>query len=119
MNIDISKIIGKDALETERIVLNVLLDTDIGRYAIFKTGINIRDNKKIINNRVHKTYWFPDKNVKTGDTVVLYTKSGLSSERKNTDGTTTHFFYWGMKELTWNDNSGSVLVSIPEWRSIK
>ena len=118
MDVKITKVIGVGNLENERVIMKAYSSVDIGRFAIFKTGVNISSGKKIINNRVRNAYWFPDKLINTNDTVVLYTKAGVTSEIKNDDGTTTYFFYWGLSVAIWAGDNGAVLASIPEWQSI-
>lgn len=105
-------------LDKERIVIKALNNIDIGRYSIFKTGVNITGGKKVINNKIYVAYWFPDKLISTGDFVVLYTKAGITSEVKNVDGSTTHFFYWGLTTTIWEGTNSTVLVSVPEWQSV-
>jgi len=58
-------------------------------------------------------YWFPDKLIKTGDWVVLYTKEGTSSEKAG-DRAKTYFYYWGFGEPQWQ-NYVAALVSTPTW----
>lgn len=107
MNIKISDIKDYGNLEKERIVLNVLSDTDLGKYIIALTE-ELPDN--LISSSIRDAYWLPDQSLKTGDMVVVYTKKGNRSSRKNEDGTTTYFLYWGQNEpLGRNQNNGVVL----------
>lgn len=116
MNVNISRIIDRGNIDNERIVIKILSATDIGRFAVFRTGKN--NNSTVITNKVYNTYWFPDGPVQTGDLIVLYTKSGVASSTRNTNGTTTRFYYWGLLSAIWSSNvtHGTVLVSIPEWQ---
>lgn len=82
------------SLDEERVVLEVLQDCDIGKYFIFDSTYT-SDGK--ISNKVRHTYWFPNKTVKAGDFVVLYTKEGKQSEHKNKSNTMTYVFYGGLK----------------------
>ncbi len=118
MDVKILQVVDVGKLNDERIILKVQNNIDIGKYAVFKTGVNLSNNKKIINNMIHHAYWFPDKQVNYNDKVVLYTKAGITSERKNDDGTTTYFFYWGLSSPIWSGDNGAVLASIPEWQSV-
>lgn len=112
MNIQIRNIVDKNNISKERVILKALANIDIGRFGIFRTGKNDRG----ITSKVYDTYWFPDKNIKAGDLVVLYTKSGISSETSNEDGSTYHFFYLGQTSAFWQDDVACVLISIPEWQ---
>lgn len=113
MNLTITKVVDIGDITNERIVMKALIDLDIGRYGIFRTRKNTNGR---ITNDVLNAYWFPDKLVKAGDLIVLYTKSGVSSEKKNTNGSDAHFLYWGLSSPIWNTGTGTVLVSIPEWK---
>lgn len=98
----------------ERLVLKVLRRDDIGSYAVFLTTSY---DGSVTGERV-LAYWFPDKNIKAGDLVVLYTKQGNNQYKKYPSGSTTHFFYWGLEESIWNDpDDTAVLVQIEEWES--
>jgi hypothetical protein len=99
----------------ERLVLKVLADTDIGEYAIFcadKTANNL------VSTEIRKVFWFPDKPVKAGDIVVVYTKTGNSNERVNKDNTTSYFYYWGIASSLWStENVAAVVLHVDEWIS--
>jgi hypothetical protein len=99
--------------EKERLVLDVVEDDDIGDYVVFHTHI-IRP--RVVSTRVRQTFWFPDRAVRSGDVIVLYTKKGKTRERENSDGTTSHFFYWNLDEPIWADRDfTAVLVGIEQW----
>lgn len=55
-------------------------------------------------------YWFPDKTVKEGDLIVLYTKTGKSSSKPLTDGRTSYFYYWHLKEAVWQEEKNNLAV---------
>ena len=107
----------KDAgnIEKERIIMSVVKDGDVGRYAIFDTTFTKENH---VSNKVRFTYWFPDKQVKAGDLVVIYTKSGSSSVNKNSDGSTSHFFYWGLDRTVWNMGGDcAILAQVESWKA--
>src|SRR5688500_17539445 len=81
-------------LEKERIVFQVSYNDDIGRYAIFETTAS--DDEQFSDD-IKRIFWFPERPVKTGDLVVLYTKSGNDRIKKNKNGTTSFFFYWALE----------------------
>ena len=74
----------------ERILFNVKEDCDIGEYFVFSTRKTAAGK---FSSLVQHPFWFPDKGVKKGDLVVLYTKKGSSSYKLNADETSTHFYY--------------------------
>ena len=85
MNLKILGIMDAGIANKERLVLKVLRNDDIGYYVVFDTTF-LEDGN--VSNKVRHSYWFPDKEVQAGDLVVLYTKQGIMSERKQKDGST-------------------------------
>lgn len=112
MNVLIKKIVDIGVYEKERIILNALTDGDIGRHAIFLA----KKNQTGITNAIENVYWFPDKKIQAGDLVVLYTNEGFQSETHNNNGTTTHFFHWGLSTTLPLSTYAVTLVDIPEWK---
>ena len=100
MEISINSIKKRGILEEERIVMEVVEDfTDIGNYALFQTGY--RDEQPTTG--VNHTYWFPHKYVTAGDLVILYSRSGVQTEKKMKSGNTAYFYFWGKDEPMWDD----------------
>lgn len=115
MNVEIRSIRNPGELEDERLVLRVLRDCDIGRYFTFDTTYT-EDGR--VSNLVRHPYWFPDKEVKAGDLVVVYTKTGRQSQKVNNDGSTSHFFYRGIDRTIWNqERDCAVVLEISDWKS--
>lgn len=113
MQVKIDKIINHGS-DGERIVLNVLEDTDIGKYLILDTTYTSSGK---VSNKVRHPYWFPDKKVKKGDKVVLYTKEGSNKSVQKTENT-IHFFYWNLKSFVWNNEGDyALLLHVKEWES--
>ena len=114
MNVKFSSIADRGDVSKERVVLKVLAETDVGHFAVLRTGR--RDN--MATTGVKDIFWFPDKAVKAGDLVVLYTKSGVQSEKTLDNGSKAHFFYWGQSAPLWgtNDVVGVVLYS-SDWNT--
>ena len=115
LNLKIKYIKDLGKIENERLVINVLKDDDIGLYGVFCTKAK---NGDVYSNKMKNAFWFPDKETKTGDLVVLYTKNGNSSIRSNSDGTTSYFYYWGLNEPIWDKQEvGAVLFKVSDWMS--
>lgn len=115
MKVEIRAIRESGVTNKERLVLKVMHDDDIGYYAVFNTALTEEGQ---VSNSVRHAYWFPDKKVSAGDLVVLYTKSGVQTETKNENGTTSHFFYWGLDKNIWHKKrSSAVLLHIDNWKS--
>jgi hypothetical protein len=109
-----------EILEHERLVLDVLQDDDIGRYMVLSTTL-AEPTTPTVSTAIKRIYWFPDKSVKKGDVVVLYTKGGKQSEKKNEDNSTSHFFYWGLSEPIWleKNKAAGVVAHLDEWEVVK
>lgn len=115
MKIKIQKIIDSGIHNKERLWLKVLEDTNLEYYIVFDT---IYTSKNSISNSQKNAYWFNSKQVKAGDSVVLYTKSGNYASKLKEDGTTSHFFYWGFKNPIWNNEGDcAVLLEISSWET--
>lgn len=112
MNIAIDYIKDPGNLDKERIVFAVKNDEQLGKYLIAESVLleNARFSAKIKN-----TFWFPDQELKQGDVVVLYTKTGENNTNKNEDGSTTYFYYWGLSEPHLNDNKPCVVLFEASW----
>lgn len=115
MKLKIIEIIDRGVADKERLWLKVLQETDMTYYIVFDTSY-ISANS--ISNFSRHTYWFGSKTVKSGDTIVLYTKEGTPSSKQNADGTTTHFFYWGLDKAIWNKKGDcAVLFEVSSWET--
>lgn len=112
MNITIDYIKDPGNLDKERIVFAVKSDEQLGKYLIAESMLleNARFSAQIKN-----TYWFPDQELKQGDTIVLYTKEGSDNVRKNDDGSTTYFYYWGLSAPHLNENNPCVVLFESTW----
>lgn len=102
----------KGRLSDERIGFNVFSPTNTKQYLVFST----RKTDNGFYNRSKNVFWFPPREVAAGDTVVLYTKCGRDSAKKNADGSTTYFYYWGLDEPIFvADDNITVLATLDTW----
>lgn len=118
MKLTITEIAGRGEEQRERIVLKANEDVDIGDFAIFMARKSSEGTKVRGGNILH-CYWFEDKGIKKGSTVVLYTKSGKKSEKENPSGTTSYFYYWGLDAPKWTNSVSPVLVHTANWQIFK
>lgn len=113
MDVKIKYIKNSGSASEEKIVFEVLKDCEIGYYLVLDTTY-LSDGK--VSNKLRHPYWFPDKKVKTGDLIVLYTKQGENKSKVNEDGSSTHFFYWGLDtSIINNDGDCIVLIEAQNW----
>lgn len=112
MTLEISSFAEAGNLQKERLVIKIRDDVDIGEYAVFHSRIS---SNAIPTSGSKKAYWFPDRAVKAGDLVVLYTKAGTTGKKDLGEGRTAHFFYWGQETALWGPNTGAVVLEISDW----
>lgn len=73
-----------------------------------------------ISNKLRHIYWFAPKDVAKGDYIFLRTGQGQNTTHKNNAGTTTHVFYWGLKEPIWNNTGDAgILFTLKTWNTKK
>jgi hypothetical protein len=119
MNINLISVKYKGILQREAVWLDVVDDDDVGNYALCDTTY-LDEEAKQVSNRLRHFYWFPEQRVMEGDYVKLYTKIGKPTTWTNKRGTTTHVFYWGLRETVWNqDGDCAVLFQIADWSHLK
>ena len=112
MNIAIDYIKDSGNLDKERIVFAVKNDEQLGKYLIAESVL--LENSRF-SARIKNVFWFPDQELKQGDVVVLYTKSGNNNINKNEDGSTTYFYYWGLSEPHLINNKPCVVLFEASW----
>lgn len=105
----------KDAgdINNERIVMKAIQTGDIGNYIC---AISLLKDNNNISSKIQYPYWFPDKIITEGATIVLYTKVGRSSERVNEDGSTSYFFYRGESSPIITPQSCAIIIEIAAWK---
>ncbi len=96
----------------ERIVLQATDDCDIGTYVLFNTAYD----GKYISNKIRYSFWFPNKDVKSGDKIIVYTKKGEEKFKENRDRNSSYFFYWGLDTTIWSKGEDCAgLIKIEEY----
>lgn len=116
MNIEIVSVKDVGNNDKERIVLNVVKDTDLGDYIIATSSAN-PDNT--ISPLIKNVYWLPNQSVKAGDLVVVYRKKGKQGKIENKDGSTSYFCYWDLKETLSSKDDTTVVLFETTWTNKK
>lgn len=112
VKVHIESVVDRGDIDHERLVLRAVRDADIGDFMLIRT----RFEGDQVTTGVINTLWFPDQTVKTGDIIVVYSKSGGTTRKRTKDGRTAHFFYWGQKSALWeSERFAPVLLHAPEW----
>lgn len=113
MNIEVIDIKDRGNRQKERLVIRAITNLDIGYYIVFQTR---KTGENSFSGNPDKIFWFPDKEIHEGDLIVLYSKDGKESTRKNKSGNTTHFFYWGEEPPIFDsEDKIAVVVEAKGW----
>ena len=113
MKVKILSVHNHGNYEHEHVYMEVLQDCDIGEFMLADSTYTSDDR---ISNKVRHTYWFPDRQVKKGEYVSLWTGVGENIQTKSSQGNTIHRFYWGLKTSVWNDEGDcALLYHIDDW----
>lgn len=99
----------------ERVVLHVEKDLDVGGHLLLATRISSKG--ATLGGRVQHCFWFPNRETKAGDLVIVYSKQGRSGPKDNSSGNTSHFFYWGLDDSIWL-GLRPVLIEIFQWKPL-
>lgn len=107
MTAEITGIRDAGDLQRERLILRAKSDTDIGNSIVLCAPA---DGENVYPNAMEVAFWFPDKAVKKGDIIVLYTKEGEEKFKCNKNRTTSYFYYWGLSSPLWKKSKNAVVV---------
>jgi hypothetical protein len=99
MNLKLVSFADSGKLDRERVVLRATKDLDTGDYTAL---CSVCSDPGSATSGLQTAYWFPDGEIKAGDLVVLYTKSGKEGKKDIGAGHTAYFFYWGLSKPLWN-----------------
>lgn len=114
MKVSIISIHEQGDFDKEYVLMRVREDCDIGHYILADSTYT---DSNQVSNKIRHTYWFPDKQVKKGELVSLWTKPGRNTTGKTDDGSKVHRFFWGLKRAVWNDHGDcAVLFEISTWQ---
>ena len=109
MKILIKAVIDKGNYAKEHVIFEVIEDCNIGRYILFNTS----------SEKVIQSFWFPDKHVKAGDLIYLYTKA-LNKDNEFVllqEESAIHLFYWDLGQAVWNIEKDCIaLIEARDWR---
>ena len=116
MRAEIVSIHNHGDFDKEYVLITVLEDCDIGRFVMADS--TYAANGKV-SNKLRHTHWFPDKQVKKGDWVSLWTKTGADITT-TLNGVPMHRFFWNLKTAVWNDEGDcAVPQELLSWQFFK
>lgn len=118
MKFKINRVIDYGTHQSERVELAVLQDCSLQYFILIDTTY-VEENK--ISNTMRHMYWFTHQEVKKGDEVVLYTKSGQTSILEINGGSNKRYtLYWGLGNSVWNNpGDAAVLFELNGWGTTK
>lgn len=98
----------------QRLLLDVVEDGNLSNYAVVD---NTFTEKGTPSNKQRHFYAFPDYDVKKGDAIVLYTKSGSLAPTFRNEATETkyHYFFWGVDHSIWNSDDTAHLLQLVDF----
>ncbi|HAS6741386.1 TPA: hypothetical protein GRI78_00010 [Vibrio parahaemolyticus] len=112
MDLKVVEIKNAGKLNEEYVKLSVVKDCDLV-YSII-TDTTYTDDSKI-SNKLRNIYWLPRKEVKKGDTVIVYTGKGTNDSKNG-----VHKLYWGLGRSVWNDDGDAALLfQVDTWKATK
>ncbi len=116
MKLEIQSFADIGDISKERLVLRALDDINIGEYLILRSR---RSTDGGPLSGAKSAYWFPDIEVKAGDLIILYSKTGATGKKALSRDRTAHFYYWHMKEALWGSDKKNVAVLLESksWES--
>jgi len=113
MNIKLVGIFDRGNLDKERIHFIALSDLSLSYYAVFSTFYTGQNQIQALDKNC---YWFPPKNIRANENIVLYTKAGQTLEQKKENGDVHHFYYRGLRVPVFqNPNACAVIFELKTW----
>jgi len=107
MRLQIVRIADRGVPNQERLHLSVQQEATLSYYVVLLSRYL---QATAVANSSLSAFWFPTVQVRPGDQIVLFTGSGQPNSRVESNGSTTHFYYWGFKNTVFNDPSSCVVV---------
>lgn len=104
INLRIVKVHNASTPQQEYVVLKATADTNLHYYAVVDATFN--DDGSISNEHRH-VYFFPRKELKKDEYVVLTSGTGTNGTKGTfTDNTPYYEYFWQSRACIWNDNGG-------------
>ena len=117
MKLKVLSIHEQGSANKEFVWLEVVESCNLKYYGLADTTYSSDDK---ISDKLRHFFWFPSREVKKGERIVLRTGTGTNDQYTTTDGKKVHRFYWGLKSAVWNDDGDSaVLFEIAAWKTTR
>jgi hypothetical protein len=97
--LQIIKINNSGEVSSEYVFIEVVADCNAGDYLLTDSTYGA-DNAP--SNKLRHVFFFPSKEMKAGEYIVLWTKSGTYNLGKTSTNSPQHNLHWNLKETVWN-----------------
>jgi hypothetical protein len=113
MRLQVVRIADRGVPNKERLHLSVAQETNLSYYVVLLSRYS---NQGGIANGNLSAFWFPGQPVQPGDQIILASGQGTPNSRKELNGTTTHFYYWGLPRTVWHESMNcAVVLEVSSW----
>jgi hypothetical protein len=99
MRLQLLGVVDRGQPNKERLHLRAFAAIDLSSFVVC---ISRKSGVSLVRSGPLSAFWFPTTHVASGDHVVLFSGGGANTSRLNPDGSTSHFFYWGLTSTVWN-----------------
>jgi len=115
MRVEIVAVGDRGVPNKERLHLRVLVNMNLSYLMLITSRYQ---SPTAITANLQQAFWFPPKDVKVGDNVIIFTGAGAVTEEKGPDGSTNHFYHWGLGKTILADPAACiVVVDISTWKT--
>lgn len=112
MSLKLLNVLERGVPNKERVVISVQRGVDL-KYFVLVDATQVTGG--VIPGEL-SAFWFPTKQVKEGDSIVIYTGTGQASVAPQPDGKTVHFYFWGRPQTVFGEPSrAAVLFEVQTW----
>jgi hypothetical protein len=106
INIEPSKVIDAGNLASEHLEIIVNNGCNLKNYIVVD---NTYDQDDKLSNKHQHIFFFPDKEVEAGDTIILMSKKGDDSSQGFLLSK-THTFHWNLSNSVWNKGRDCAMI---------
>ncbi len=115
MSLRLVSVLDRGVPNKERVLISVVRNVDL-KYYVLVDATQVTGG--VIPGSL-SAYWFPTKQVREGDTIVVYTGSGQANVSPQANGKTVHFYYWGRPQTVFTAPSrAAVLFEVQTWTTL-
>ena len=115
MRLQIVAIADRGVPNKERLHLKAIVDLDLAYVVVLRSRYLGPTN---VSANSLPAFWFPPRQVRMGDSIILYTGAGPVTQEASGDGTTNYFYHWGFPQTIFHDPEACVVVvDVNSWQT--